>query len=312
MVTFFCGWKNRSFRSKRTEKTMELYQLEYFMEAARQQNFTRAAQRLNLAQAALSEQIRKLEAELGTPLFNRGRRETTLTAAGETLRHHAEFLLIQASAARRAVRDLIQMKGGRLVIAAIPSVSACVLPAAISAFRKKHAEVELALLEGTSENVAQWVESGRADIGIVQLPSIKGPFVETLLFEEPFVILSAKTHPLATKRRVKLGDLADEPFVLYKGRARDAALAACREAGFEPRIACESSELETIRSLVAAHLGIALLPALATRTPSANCTVIRLTDDPVKRQVALLHRSDKTPSPSAEAFRKLLLGGGRH
>jgi DNA-binding transcriptional LysR family regulator len=302
----FCCWKNKTFRFMQTEKAMELYQLEYFLEAARQQNFTRAAQRLNLAQAALSEQIRKLEADLGTTLFNRGRRETTLTAAGETLRQHAESLLTQAATARRAVQDLIQMKSGRLVIAAIPSVSACVLPSAIIAFRKKHQQIELALLEGTSENVAQWVESGHADIGIVQLPSQKGPFVETLLFEEPFVILAPETHALASKRRVKLCDLADEPFVFYKGRARDAALAACREAGFEPRIACESSELETIRSLVAAHLGLALLPALATRTPSINCTVVRLTDDPVKRQVALLHRSDKALSPSAAAFRALL------
>lgn len=287
---------------------MELYQLEYFLEAARQQNFTRAAQKLNLAQAALSEQIRKLEAELGTALFNRGRRETTLTAAGQTLRVHAESLLNQAAATRRAIDDLIKMKGGRLVIASIPSVSACVLPSVITAFRRKHPQVELALLEGTSENVAQWVEAGRAEIGIVQLPSLKGAFVETLLFEESFVILAPQIHALAAKRKARLAELADEPFVLYKGRARDAALTACRDAGFEPRIACESSELETIRSLVAANLGIALLPALATRTPSADCVVVRLSDEPVKRQVALLQHADKAPSPSAEAFRKLLLG----
>lgn len=287
---------------------MEIYQLEYFLEAARQQNFTRAAQKLNLAQAALSEQIRKLEAELGTALFNRGRRETTLTAAGQTLRVHAESLLNQAAATRRAIDDLIKMKGGRLVIASIPSVSACVLPSVITAFRRKHPQVELALLEGTSENVAQWVEAGRAEIGIVQLPSLKGAFVETLLFEESFVILAPQTHALAAKRKARLAELADEPFVLYKGRARDAALTACRDAGFEPRIACESSELETIRSLVAANLGIALLPALATRTPSADCVVVLLSDEPVKRQVALLQHADKAPSPSAEAFRRLLIG----
>lgn len=287
---------------------MELYQLEYFLEAAHQQNFTRAAHKLNLAQAALSEQIRKLEAELGTALFNRGRRETTLTAAGQTLRVHAESLLNQAAATRRAIDDLIKMKGGRLVIASIPSVSACVLPSVITAFRRKHPQVELALLEGTSENVAQWVEAGRAEIGIVQLPSLKGAFVETLLFEESFVILAPQTHALAAKRQARLAELADEPFVLYKGRARDAALTACRDAGFEPRIACESSELETIRSLVAANLGIALLPALATRTPSADCAVVRLSDEPVKRQVALLQHADKAPSPSADAFRRLLIG----
>jgi DNA-binding transcriptional LysR family regulator len=288
---------------------MELYQLEYFLEAARQRNFTRAAAHLHLAQAALSEQIRKLEDELGTPLFNRGRRETILTAAGETLRLHAEALLDRADAARRAVQDLVGLRGGRLTIGAIPSVSACLLPAAIAAFRRRHPLVELGLFEGTSEAVAQWVESGRVEFGIVQLPTTGGSFDEHLLFTEPFVALVAKTHPTAKQRTVSLAKLSQEPFVLYKGRARDTALAACRAAGFEPRIACESSELETIRSLVAAGLGIAILPQLATRQPTADCVAVRLRGDPVERQVALLSRSGHTASPSAAVFRGLLAGG---
>jgi DNA-binding transcriptional LysR family regulator len=285
---------------------MELYQLEYFLEAARQRNFTRAAAHLHLAQAALSEQIRKLESELGTPLFNRGRRETVLTSAGETLRQHAESLLERAAAAKRAVQDLISLRGGRLTIGAIPSVSACLLPAAIAAFRKLHPLVELALYEGTSEIVAQWVDSGRVEFGIVQLPTSSGSFDEHPLFVEPFVALISKNHALAKQKTIALAKLADEPFILYKGRARDTALTACRTAGFEPRIACESSELETIRSLVAAGLGIAILPRLATRQATPGCAVVRLRDDPVERQVALLTRSGHSTSPSAAAFREIL------
>jgi LysR family hydrogen peroxide-inducible transcriptional activator len=285
---------------------MELYQLEYFLEAARQRNFTRAAARLHLAQAALSEQIRKLEAELGTKLFNRGRRETVLTAAGETLRQHAEALLERADAAKQAVQDLIGLRGGRLTIGSIPSVSACLLPAAIAAFRKLHPLVELALFEGTSEAVAQWVESGRVEFGIVQLPTTSGSFDEQPLFTEPFVALVAKSNRVAKQKTISLAKLANEPFILYKGRARDTALTACRAAGFEPRIACESSELETIRSLVAAGLGIAILPQLATRQASAGCSVVRLQDNPVERQVALLSRSGHQVAPSAAVFRDLL------
>ena len=285
---------------------MELYQLEYFLEAARQRNFTRAAAHLHLAQAALSEQIRKLESELGTPLFNRGRRETVLTSAGETLRQHAEALLERAATAKQAVQDLISLRGGRLTIGAIPSVSACLLPAAIAAFRKLHPLVELALYEGTSEIVAQWVDSGRVEFGIVQLPTGSGSFDEHPLFAEPFVALISKNHSLAKQKTIALAKLADEPFILYKGRARDTALTACRTAGFEPRIACESSELETIRSLVAAGLGIAILPQLATRQATPGCAVVRLRDDPVERQVALLTRSGHSTSPSAAAFREIL------
>jgi DNA-binding transcriptional LysR family regulator len=285
---------------------MELYQLEYFLEAARQRNFTRAAAHLHLAQAALSEQIRKLESELGTPLFNRGRRETVLTSAGETLRQHAEALLERAAAAKQAVQDLISLRGGRLTIGAIPSVSACLLPAAIAAFRKLHPLVELALYEGTSEIVAQWVDSGRVEFGIVQLPTGSGSFDEHPLFAEPFVALISKNHSLAKQKTIALAKLADEPFILYKGRARDTALTACRTAGFEPRIACESSELETIRSLVAAGLGIAILPQLATRQATPKCVAVRFRDNPAVRQVALLTRTGHSTSPSAAAFREML------
>lgn len=285
---------------------MELYQLEYFLEAARQRSFTRAAAHLHLAQAALSEQIRKLETELGTSLFNRGRRETVLTSAGETLRQHATALLESADAAKRAVHDLVGLRGGRLTIGAIPSVSACLLPSVIARFRRRHPLVELALFEGTSEAVAGWVESGRVEFGIVQLPTTRGNFDEHLLFTEPFVALIAKTHPVAKQKNISLMKLSDQPFILYKGRARDSALAACRAAGFEPRIACESSELETIRSLVAAGLGIAILPQLATRQPSSGCAIVHLQGNTVERQVALLNCSGHTASPSATVFRELL------
>jgi len=287
---------------------MELYQLEYFLEAARQRNFTRAAARLHLAQAALSEQIRKLEGELGTPLFHRGRRESVLTAAGEMLRAHAEPLLDRAKAARHAVQELVGLRGGRLAIGAIPSVSACMLPAGIAAFRKRHPLVELALFEGTSEAVAQWVESGRVEFGIVQLPTLGGRFDERILFTEQFVALVAKAHPAAAQRSLSLAKLAHEPFVFYKGRARDTALAACRAAGFEPRIACESSELETIRSLVAAGLGIAILPQLATRADNAGCVALHLRGERIERQVAIITRSSQHASPSAAAFLKIVAG----
>ena len=200
---------------------MELYQLEYFLETARQRNFTRAAASLHLAQAALSEQIRKLEAELGTPLFHRGRRESGLTAAGETLRGHAEGLLERAEAARRAVQDVAGLRGGRLSVGAIPSASACLLPGAIAEFRGKHPLVELALFEGTSEAVAQWVESGRVELGIVQLPTAGGRFEEHLLLTESFLALVPSAHPAARQQSISLAKLAGEPFVLYKGRARE-------------------------------------------------------------------------------------------
>lgn len=285
---------------------MELYQLEYFLEAARQRSFTRASERLHLAQAALSEQMRKLETELGTPLFHRGRRETVLTPAGETLRIHAEELVDRAKAAHQAVKDFIGLRGGRLSIGAIPSVSACLLPASIATFRKRHPLVELSLHEGTSEEVARWVESGRVEVGIVQHPTMNGSFEESLLFTEPFLLLLPKGHAAANQRSLSLSKFAHESFVFYKGRAHDTAITACRAAGFEPRIACESSELDTVRSLVAAGLGVALLPQLAVRQRTKGCAVVSLQGESVHRKVVLLSRAGHEASPSAAAFRTML------
>jgi DNA-binding transcriptional LysR family regulator len=285
---------------------MEFYQLEYFLEVARQRNFTRAAARLHLAQAALSEQIRKLENELETPLFQRGRRQSTLTVAGETLREHAESLLDRVAAARRAIEAVVGLRGGRLVIGAIPSVSAGLLPAAVRAFRRRHPQVELFIVEGTSEFVAESVESGRVEIGIIQHPLPAGPLDGRLLFAEPFVVLAAANHAVARRRRVELASLAEEPFVFFKGRARDSALAACRAAGFEPRLACESGELETVRALVAAGLGLALLPELAARRATPACALIRLSGPKVERKLIVATRRGHAVSPAAAEFEELL------
>lgn len=287
---------------------MELYQLEYFLEAAKQQNFTRAAERLNLAQAALSEQMRNLEEELGAPLFHRGRRETRLTAAGEILVGHAEGLLERARAARHAVEDFLALRAGRLMIGTIPSVSACLLPSAIGTFRKQYPLVELALLEGTSEQVAQWVQTGRVEFGIVQLPTASSGFDEQVLLTEPFIALVSKSHPAAKHRRISLAKFSQDSFILYKGRARDTALNACRRAGFEPKIACESGELETIRALVAAGLGVAILPELAGNLAGSRCVTVRLQGETVERQVAFLSRQGQSLSPSAAVFQTILIG----
>jgi DNA-binding transcriptional LysR family regulator len=144
------------------------------------------------------------------------------------------------------------------------------------------------------------------ELGLVQLPAASGSLEAEVLFTEPFLTLVASAHPAASQRSISLTQLAAEPFVVYKGRARDTALVACREAGFEPRIACESSELDTVRSLVAAGLGVALLPELAAKHKHEGCVALRLRGDPVERQVALLNRRGHTASPGAAVFRQIL------
>jgi|UniRef100_UPI003783D8EA LysR family hydrogen peroxide-inducible transcriptional activator len=285
---------------------MELYQLGYFIEIARQRSFTRAAERLHMAQPALSQQMKNLESELGTALFIRGRKEIHLTAAGKAFLPRAEALLTQAEAAKAIVSDVAQLRGGKLIIAAIPSVSACLLPEVIRSFGKQHGKVGLQLIEDSSERVAENVESGLADIGFLQLPASKSAFETRTIITEPFVLLVAKSHALAKQKEVALKQLASEPFIFYKGRARDTALETCRKAGFEPRIACESGELETVRALVAAGLGLAIVPQLAAGNLPKTIQAITIRDPKMQRQIAAVWQKGSVLSPAAQALLKLI------
>lgn len=285
---------------------MELYQLGYFLEIARQRSFTRAADHLHMAQPALSQQMKNLEEELGTALFIRGRKETLLTAAGKTLLPRAEALLTQADAARLAVSDVAHLRGGRLIIAAIPSVSACLLPKVVANFGREHHRVELQLIEASSERVADSIESGLADIGFLQLPVSKRTFETQVVITEPFVLLAAKSHAISKQKEAHLKHMADESFIFYKGRARDAALEACRKAGFEPRIACESGELETIRALVAAGLGVAVVPQLAASSLPEAIHSVPIREPKMQRQIAAVWKKGSALSPAAQSFLKMI------
>jgi DNA-binding transcriptional LysR family regulator len=281
---------------------MELYQLAYFVEVARQRNFTRAAERLRLAQPALSQQIRKLESELGAELFVRGRRETLLTAAGEAFYPRAQALLALSEAAKQTVAEVAQLRRGRLVIATIPTLSACWLPPVIQRFRRAHPHVELILREDTSNGVAELVDQAIAELGFLQLPVSGDQFLVKRLMREPFLALLQGSHSMAGRKSLRLRDLTGEPFVLYRGQVRAVTLASCRTAGFEPRIACESTELETVRALVEAGLGVAVLPRLAMPATSRRLVAVPIREPKLVRELGMITRRDRVWSAAAKAF----------
>lgn len=285
---------------------MELFQLRYFLAIARHRNFTRAAESLGLAQPALSQQMRQLEAQLGARLLDRGRRETTLTAAGEALFERAQTLLNDAQAARQAVADVTALRAGRLVIAAINSISGRWLPTRIRRFRDRHPGIELSLKVGRSDEVAGLVASGAAELGFLQLPADREQFRVRKLFCEEFHALVPTTHPLADESTVTLADVRREPFVLYQGRARAVVLEACAKAGFSPRVACESGELDTVRELVSAGLGIAVLPRLAIDTDRSGSRAVPLSRPRLRRQIGWIARRRGALSAAAEEMLRCL------
>lgn len=285
---------------------MDLYQLEYFVEIARQGNFTRAARQIGIVQPALSQQIKRLEEELGTLLFVRDRRRARLTAAGETLLEHAQQLLAKALQAKEAVIGMGRLESGKLTIAAIPAVSAFYLPGHINMFRKTYPAIELLILEESSDGVTELVGNGVAEVGFLQLPETDPRLETTRLLTEPHHVILHRRHSLAKSNNLTLKQLSGESFIQYRGKVRDTVLQACRQAGFEPRIACATGELSTVHALVRAGLGLSVLPELAIPPGLTGVRAIQLHKPTLNRSIGIATRHSTPQSAACQAFINLI------
>src|SRR5881392_333027 len=219
---------------------MEFHQLAYFESVSRHLHFTRAAEELNVAQPSVSQQIRKLENELGAPLFHRMKRHVALTEAGLTFLPHARAVLQRLAEARLEVQELSGLRKGSLAVGAPPSVGTHLLPKALAAFSRKHPGISLTFREAGSRTLVHLLEQGELDLAVVIQP-IRHPALETLpLLEEELLLAVPLSHPLAEREaRVPLAELRDQAFVMLREGAydlRDQTLAACRKVGFEPRV----------------------------------------------------------------------------
>src|SRR5258706_336658 len=190
---------------------MELYQLQYFIEVARNRNFTRAGKRLNLATPALSLQIQKLEKELGTRLFNRGQKETLMTPAGETLFEKAQALLTMADSVKQSVAEVSELRAGRLTMAFISSVGANWLPGILREFRSSFPCLNLITHEETSLGVAALVEEATAELGFLELPTNNLLFEVKEIWNESFYAVVPADHALANKKNIGLQQLDKDP-----------------------------------------------------------------------------------------------------
>jgi LysR family hydrogen peroxide-inducible transcriptional activator len=289
---------------------VEVHQLRYFVTAARVGTITRAAESLYVSQPALSEQIRKLERELGTALFERLGRRLVLTAAGEALLPHAERALFEVEEGRMRVREVLGLRRGRVAVGVLPSVAGTLLPSALAGFRHGHPGVDLVLREEPSAISERMVHAGELDLAVIRLPATRRDLEHRTLATEHMVALVAPDHRLAGRTTVKALELSDEDFVAVKAGngMRELMVDVCRPAGFEPRIAVETSQLSSVLAMVGAGMGITILSQMA----AANTRHQLLIEDQwAKRELAVCYRPRQPLSPAALAFVDLLLDAGR-
>ncbi len=297
---------------------IELRNLRQFVAIAELGSYRRASQALFIAQPALSVSIRKLEEAVGTPLLERGARGVTLTQAGMALLADARRALFHAEQGRRAARMVALGEGGRLRIGFVGSATYALLPRCVPAFRRQYPDVRLELSEGTSVGVVEMLRNNRIDAGFIRGPVASDPEIDMYEVETDDLMLAVPAdHVLSQQDVVALAQCHDETFVVYPIESvpglHNVALAACGQAGFTPRIGQEAMQVQTMVSLVASGLGIALVPASARLFTHPGVRFIRLSDEAARAALSLsLIMPHTAPCAAALRLRDYLLeDGGR-
>jgi DNA-binding transcriptional LysR family regulator len=290
---------------------MELRQLRYLVALAEERHFTRAAAREHIAQPALSQQIRRLETEVGLALVERTTRRVAMTHAGELLVARARRILTEVDDAQAELATLAGVKGGRLTVGALHTMGPVDLSLLLASFHRNHPDVELTVREQSSEELADMLREDVIDLAFLSVTEhiqSRGLELHPLVTEEIVAVLPTH-HELAGRDAVELADLADSPFISFRAgsRLRELLNSGAAAAGFEPHVALESNESRRIRSLVSGGLGVAILPRSDAAGPGAPVAVARLLKPAMTRDVTLASRANRRHSPAAQTFLALTL-----
>ncbi|MEO1146786.1 MAG: LysR family transcriptional regulator [Cyanobacteria bacterium J06638_22] len=243
---------------------VELRHLRYFLAVAEELHFGRAAERLHMAQPPLSQQIRQLEAELGFQLFHRTRRQVELTAAGQSFLEDCQAILQRIDRAILRGQQASRGELGQLSIGFVSSATYNVLPQILRQMRSALPEVTLELRELTTDQQLTALKAGRLDVGFVRPPVEEAGFAELTVWCESLVVALPATHPLAAQTKIELRSLIHEPFILFPRPLApglyDQIIGLCQQAAFSPNVVQEAVQMQTTISLVAAEMGVAIVP----------------------------------------------------
>jgi LysR family hydrogen peroxide-inducible transcriptional activator len=291
---------------------MEVHQLRYFCAVAQEGSFTRAARRQHLAQPSLSQQIRKLEDELDTRLFDRLGRTVKLTPFGETFLPRAKAILRQMDDAKQEIEEMSGEERGRLVVGSIPTIAPYFLPRCLASFTPKFPQVRVSVVEEITSGLLDGLHEGTIDLALMALPVPDNAFATHELFREPLYLVVPQSHRFASRVQVGLKQLDGEPFLLLKeGHCfRENALSACGRAKLQPNVVFESGQFSTLLAMVAAGAGVSVVPEMAVE-PRPGCVFIRLPDAGAHRRVGVVQLKNHFRSRAHKAFQKHLEQAGR-
>jgi LysR family hydrogen peroxide-inducible transcriptional activator len=296
---------------------MNLRDLRYLVALADHRHFGRAAEASFVSQPTLSTQIRKLEDELGVALVERAPRKVMLTPVGRDIAERARRIVAEADQLKEAARRARDPEAGSVRLGLFPTLGPYLLPHVVPRIRQRFPKLELLLVEEKSDVILSRLREGRLDAGLLALPLHDDQLHAEFLFEEAFLLAVPEAHPLARRDSLSLGDLADQRLLLLEDGhcLRDQALDVCRLAGAGEMDEFRATSLETLRQMVAANVGVTLLPSLAVQPPvarSENIHLLSFTDSRPSRQIAMAWRRSSAMAGFltclAEVFRELPAG----
>ncbi len=286
---------------------MEIHQLRYFIAVADEGSFSRAAAKVRVAQPSLSQQIRKLEAEVGQPLFDRLPRSVVLTEAGRCLIDYARQILASIGDARRCVDELKEEIAGALAVGAISTIAPYVLPELVVTFQKHYPQVTLEIVEDVTAGITRRIEAGELDVALASTCQQSPTLRRESLASEPLLALVPEGHPLAKKTVVELDDLKSQRFLLlHEMHCLSQQVNHLLESRrLRPEIALAGSQLSTIANMVAASIGVSIVPQLMVKhyaTP--GCVSLPFAPPVPERELNLLYNPLRFQSKAAAAFRQ--------
>jgi molybdate transport repressor ModE-like protein len=290
---------------------LDVKRMRILKEVADRGSFSAAAEALSYTQSAVSQQIAALEREAGTQLVTRGSRGIRLTEAGEALVRHADAILTRLADAEAELEAIAGLRGGRLRLAAFPTVGATLMPLAIATFRERHPDVELTVKQLEPEDSLPLLKSGELDIALTIEPNeIENDGLEsTFLLDDPMFAALPMNHRMAHKTRVRLKDLKDEAWIGTTDACSCGALVrnhCIRSGGFDPQITFESDDYLAIQGLVAAGVGVAMIPTLALTTVRDDIIIRDLGNEAPVRTIAAATLPGAQRSPAARAMLEVL------
>jgi LysR family hydrogen peroxide-inducible transcriptional activator len=282
---------------------MEVHQLRYFRAVARTGNFTRAAASEHVTQPSLSQQILKLEDELGAKLFDRFPRNAKLTQFGTTFLPRAEAILRQIGEARTEIQEMAGAEKGKTVVGAIPTIAPYFLPALLTSFARQHPTIQVSVFEEITPILLERLHDGRIDMALLALPVRGEELVCEELFREPLYAVLPTKHRLAKRKNIRLRDIGNESFLLLReGHCfRENAISACRQSNLHPSIVFESGQFSGILAMVSAGMGVSMVPAMAVEKRK-GCRFIRVEDDHAWRKVGMVQLRNHFPTRSQLAL----------